>query len=53
MKAQNMQSLERKERMMVRWMCGVSIKNRISSEELNDRIEVADNVDIVRQGRLR
>jgi len=21
--------------MMVRWMCGVSLKNRISSEELN------------------
>ena len=35
MKVEDMQSLERTERMMVAWMCGVCLKNRISSEELN------------------
>jgi len=30
-----MQRLERTERMMVSWMCGVSLKDRISSVELN------------------
>ena len=28
MKAENLHSLERAERMMVRWMCGVSLKVR-------------------------
>ena len=39
--------------MMVRWMCGVSLKNRISSAELNSRLGVEAVVDIVRRGRLR
>ena len=33
LKVEDVQRLERTERMMVRWMCGVSLKNRISSEE--------------------
>ena len=38
MKKEDMQRLERTERMMVRWLCGVSLKNRISSEELKGRL---------------
>ena len=34
MKKANLQSLERTERMMVRWMCGVSLKDRKRSVDL-------------------
>ena len=34
MKADDLRSLERTERMMVRWMCGVSLKDRKCSEDL-------------------
>jgi len=34
-KVADMQRLKRMERVMVRWMCGVSLKSRISSEDLN------------------
>ena len=34
MKAEDLRSLERTERMMVRWMCGVSLKDRKRSEDL-------------------
>jgi hypothetical protein len=53
MKTEDIQRLERAERMMVRWMCGVSLKNRISSVELNKRMHVTGVTDVVRQGRLR
>ena len=52
-KVEDMQRLERMERMMVRWMCGVSLKDRISSVELNERLGVEGVADIVRRGRLR
>ena len=48
-----MQRLERTERMLARWMCGVSLKSRISSEELNRRLGVVGVTEIVRRGRLR
>ena len=34
MKADDLRSLERTERMMVRWMCGVFLKDRKRSEDL-------------------
>jgi hypothetical protein len=52
-KTEDMQRLERTERMMVRWMCGVSLKNRITSKELNGRLGVEGVADVVRRGRLR
>ena len=52
-KSEDMQRLERTERLMVRWMCGVSLKNRISSEDLNRRLGVERVADVVRCGRLR
>ena len=33
-KVEDMQHLERTERMMVSWMCGVSLKSRMSSKKL-------------------
>jgi len=38
---------------MVRWMCGVTVKNRISSMELYNRLDVEMVSDVVRRGRLR
>ena len=52
MKVGDMQRLERTERMMVRWMCGVRLKNRISSEELNKRVGIESVAVIVRRGRM-
>ena len=41
-------------KMMVRWMCGVTLKNRITSEELRNRLSIEAAVtEIVRRGRLR
>ena len=53
MKVEDMQRLERTERMMVRWMCGVTLKNRISNKDLNRRLGVEGIADVVRRGRLR
>ncbi len=50
MKVEDMQRLERAERMMVRWMCGVNLKNGISIRTLNSRFSVSD---LVMRGRLR
>ena len=49
MKAEDMQRLKRTERMMVRLMCGVSLK----SNDLNKRLNVEAVTDVIRQGRLR
>ena len=40
MKKANLQSLERTERMMVRWMCGVSLKDRKRSVDLYSLLSV-------------
>ena len=53
MKTEDMQRLEKTERMMVRWMCGASLKNRVSSNNLNELLNVVAVTDVVRQGRLR
>ena len=39
--------------MMVRWMCGVTLKNRITSEELRNRLSIEAVTEIVRRDRLR
>src|SRR5260221_433675 len=38
MKMEDMRRLERAERMMVRWMCGVTLKDRKTNEELLGRL---------------
>ena len=48
-KTEHMQRLERAERTMVRHMCGVSLKNRISSDELY----IEEVGQVVRRSRLR
>ena len=53
MKAENLHSLERAEHMMVRWMCGVSLKYRKRSEVLYSLLGVQNEAEVVRHGRLR
>ena len=53
MKVENLQSLGRVEPMMVRWMCGVSLKDMKRSEVLNSLLGVQSMAEVVRHGRLR
>jgi hypothetical protein len=53
MKVEDMDRLERTERMMVRWMSGVSLKDRKSSKELLERLGIESVSVVVRRGRLR
>ena len=53
LKVCDVQRLERTEMMMVRWMCGVTLKDRRSSQELLDRLGIVSVADVVRRGRLR
>ena len=53
MKVEEMERLERTERMMVRWMCGVTLKDRNFSDELLSRLKIESVSDVVRRGRLR
>ena len=47
MKADDLRSLERTERMMVRWMCGVSLKDRKRSEDLYNLLGINCVADVV------
>ena len=53
MKKANLQSLERTEQMMVRWMCGVSLKDRKRSVDLYSLLGVQSVDEVVRRGRWR
>ena len=53
LKASKMQQLVRAERMMVRWMCGVSLRDREASQELLDRLGIVGVEERVRRCRLR
>jgi len=52
-KVEDMQRLERTERSMVRWMCGVTLRDKKSSEELRDCLRIASVSRVVSCGRLR
>ena len=51
MTVENVHRLERAERAMVRWMCGVTLKNRTRSDELLERLGVESITDVIRRGR--
>ena len=53
MKAEDMQRLERTERMMIRWMCGVRLSDKKTSAELLSRLDIESVSVVVRRGRLR
>ena len=52
MKVEDMQRLQRAEK-MIRWMCGVTLKDGKTSEELRERLGVVSVSKRVRQNRLR
>jgi hypothetical protein len=53
MKVEDVQRLERTEKMMIRWMCGVTLKDKKRSHDLRLRLGIVSVSDRVRQGRLR
>lgn len=53
MKVEDLHRLERTERMMVRWMCGVTLKDRKGSEDLLGRLGIESIAEVVRRSRLR
>ena len=46
-------ALQRAEMRMVRWMCGVKLKDRLPSKELKERLGVDDIALVLQQNRLR
>ena len=53
MKKANLQSLERKKKMMVIWMCGMSLNDRKRSVDLYSLLRVQSGANVVRRGRFR
>ena len=53
MKVDDMQRLVRTENSMIRWMAGVTLKDRKTSEELRDRLGIVSVERVVSRGRLR
>ena len=50
---ENVVAHQRAEMRMVRWMCGVKLKDRLQSKELRERLGVDDIALILQQNRLR
>ena len=53
MKKEHEQKLQTTEMRMIRWMCGVSRKERRKNTDLRNRMGVEDIVSVCRKGRLR
>ena len=53
MKVEDTHRLVRAERMMVRWMCGVTLKDRVSSRELLERLNIVCRTELITRDRLR
>ena len=47
------QRMERNENVMLRWMCGVTLRDKVPTAELRRRLGIEAVVDFMRQGRLR
>ena len=52
-KVEESQRLHRNEMSMIRWMCGVTMRDRYPCEELRARVGIKPIVDVMRQRRLR
>jgi hypothetical protein len=50
---EDLRRLERTEKMMIKWMSGVTLRNGKTSEEIRNRLGIVSVSDLVRQGRLR
>ena len=52
-KKENVVALQRAEMRMVRWMCGIKLKDRFPSKELRERLGIDDTALLLQQYRLR
>ena len=52
-KVEESQRLHRNEMSMIRWMCGVTMRDRCPCEELRAWVGIKPIVDVMRQRRLR
>jgi len=50
---ENQVALQRAEMRMVRWLCGVKLKDRLPSKELRERLGIDDIALVMQQNRLR
>ena len=50
---ENEVALQQTEMRMVRWMCGVKLKDRFPSNELKERLEMDDIMSVLQQNTLR
>ena len=50
---ENEVALQRAEMRMVRWMCNVKVKDRVTSKELRERLGIDDIILILQQNWLR
>jgi len=50
---ENEMVLQRAEIKMVRWICGIKLKDRVPNKDLRERLEIDDIVSILEQNRLR
>ena len=53
LKEEDIQRICRTDNMMVRWICGVTLRDRKSSKELRDRLGLEDIRNMLRRNRLR
>jgi len=49
---ENVVALQRAQMRMVRWMCGVKLKDRLPSKELRERLGIDDIALVLQQNRL-
>jgi len=49
---ENVVALQRAEMRMVRWICGIKLKNRFRSKELRERLGIDDIALVLQQNRL-
>jgi len=47
------EALQQAEMRMVRWMCGIKLKDRFPNKELRERLGIDDIVLVLQQNRLR
>ena len=47
------QRMERNENVMLRWMCGVTLRDKVPTVELRRRLGIEAVVEVMRRGRLR
>ena len=53
LKVENITRISRTDKMMIRWMCNVSLKDGRSSDELRDRLGIPDITEVLRKKRVR